>query len=95
MSASCGGVSAGAGLAAAHMLDAWWNRTADCGGVTEVLASLCGMVCDGAKATCALKGFFRCEDWDLGRGQGLVAPCLDSGDQGVGGQSIDEDSGQA
>lgn len=56
VSCSCGGVGAAAGIAAATC----WAR----GGTTEqmeeaisqVLASLFGMICDGAKATCALKG---------------------------------------
>lgn len=56
VSCSCGGVSAAAGVAAATC----WMR----GGsplqieeaISQVIASLFGMICDGAKATCALKG---------------------------------------
>lgn len=57
--------------------------------VTEVLASLCGMVCDGAKATCALKGSSAVMTGILaGAGASRSVPGLR--DQGVVGQSIDE-----
>jgi len=56
VSASCGGVSAGAGAAAAICWMLGGTRQQMAEAVTEVLSALCGMVCDGAKATCALKG---------------------------------------
>jgi L-cysteine desulfidase len=89
VSASCGGVSAGAGLAAAicWMLGGTALQIAEA--VTEVLASLCGMVCDGAKATCALKGSSAVMTGILaGAGASRSVPGLR--DQGVVGQSIDE-----
>ncbi|MGE5579953.1 MAG: L-serine ammonia-lyase, iron-sulfur-dependent, subunit alpha [Bacillota bacterium] len=89
VSASCGGVSAGAGLAAAicWMLGGSTLQIAEA--VTEVLASLCGMVCDGAKATCALKGSSAVMTGIMaGAGASRAMPGLR--DQGVVGQSIDE-----
>jgi L-cysteine desulfidase len=56
VSCSCGGVGAAAGIAAATC----WMRGGTVGqmeeAISQVLASLFGTICDGAKATCALKG---------------------------------------
>lgn len=56
VSCSCGGVGAAAGIAAATC----WIRGGTAAqieeAISQVLASLFGMICDGAKATCALKG---------------------------------------
>jgi L-cysteine desulfidase len=56
ISCVCGAVSAGAGVAAAIS----WLLSRDIGQVEQsiniVLSALYGMICDGAKASCALKG---------------------------------------
>lgn len=89
ISSSCGGVSAGAGLAAAvcWLLGGTRQQMADA--ATEVLASLCGMVCDGAKETCALKGSLAVMT-GLVSGTGSVHFDHEIQDQGVVGRSIDE-----
>ena len=55
ISALCGAVSAGAGVAAAVSWLLGGNQTQIEGAVQTVLGNLWGMVCDGAKASCALK----------------------------------------
>ncbi len=89
VSASCGGASAGAGVAAATcwMLGGTMSQMAEA--VTEVLASLCGMVCDGAKATCAIKGSSAVMTGILA-GAGASIAKGELRDQGVVGKSIDE-----
>lgn len=56
VSCSCGGVGASAGIAAAicWMRDGTPAQIEEA--ISQVLASLFGMICDGAKSTCALKG---------------------------------------
>ena len=57
VSCLCGGMSAGAGVAAAVCWMTGGTRAQMAEAVTEVLGSLFGMICDGAKTTCALKGW--------------------------------------
>lgn len=89
ISTSCGGVSAGAGLAAAICWMLGGTRPQIAEAVTEVLASLCGMVCDGAKATCALKGSSAVMT-GIVAGAGASRSREETRDQGVVGRSIDE-----
>jgi len=93
VSASCGGISAGAGLAAAVCWMLGGSKSQIAEAVTEVLASLAGMVCDGAKATCALKGSSAVMT-GLMAGAGASRSQQDLKDQGVVGQSIDETLGR-
>lgn len=55
LSAFCGAVTAacGAGAAIAYMMDE--NYEVICGTITNTLASVSGIVCDGAKSSCAAK----------------------------------------
>ena len=89
ISSSCGGVSAGAGLAAAICWMLGGSKPQISEAVTEVLASLCGMVCDGAKATCALKGSSAVMTGIMA-GAGASRSKQELRDQGVVGRSIDE-----
>ncbi len=89
VSCSCGGVSAAAGLAAATC----WMRGGTVAqieeAVSQVLASLFGMICDGAKVTCALKGTASVLTGML---TGLGASRCNGSirDQGVLGKTLDE-----
>ena len=69
ISCVCGAVSAGAGVAAAIS----WLLSRDVSQVKKainvVLSALYGMICDGAKASCALKG-------SVGAIQGLNEMCI-------------------
>lgn len=89
VSSSCGGVSAGAGLAAAICWMLGGDKMQIAEAVTEVLASLCGMVCDGAKATCALKGSSAVMT-GIVAGAGASRSRHEIQDQGIVGHSIDE-----
>jgi Uncharacterized conserved protein len=55
LSAYCGAVSAGAGAGAgvAYLLDKDYDEV--CSAVTNAISAISGIVCDGAKASCAMK----------------------------------------
>jgi L-cysteine desulfidase len=89
VSASCGGISVGAGLAASICWMAGGSREQMAEAVTEALASLCGMICDGAKATCALKGSLAVMAGIIA-GAGASESTAKLRNQGVVGESIDE-----
>lgn len=89
ISASCGGVSAGAGVAAAICWMLGGTRSQMAEAVTEVIASLCGMVCDGAKDTCALKGSSAVMIGIIA-GAGASRSKGELRNQGVVGRSLDE-----
>lgn len=89
VSASCGGISVGAGLAASICWMAGGSRDQMAQAATEALASLSGMICDGAKATCALKSSVAVMAGMIaGAGTSRSAARLEN--QGLIGQSIDE-----
>jgi L-cysteine desulfidase len=89
VSCSCGGVGAAAGIAAATC----WMRNGTVEqmeeAVSQVLASLFGMICDGAKATCALKGTTSVLTGML-TGSGACRCRGSIRDQGVLGKTLDE-----
>ncbi len=89
VSASCGGVSAGAGSTAAICWMLGGTRQQMAEAVTEVLAALYGMVCDGAKATCALKGSSAVMASVIA-GAGATRSQIELKNQGVVGASITE-----
>ncbi len=89
VSSSCGGISAGAGLATAICWLLGRDREQMAQAATEVLASLCGMICDGAKGTCALKGSSAVLTGMIS-GAGLTTFGNGVKDQGIVGRSIDE-----
>jgi len=89
ISSSCGGVSAGAGVAAAvsWMMGGTKEQMAEA--VTEVLGSLFGMVCDGAKTTCALKGWVAVTS-GISIGQWAANRRAKTQNQGVIGRSLED-----
>ena len=89
VSALCGGVSAGSGLAASVCWMLGGSKAQMTEAVTEVLASLCGMICDGAKETCALKGESAVMAGIIA-GAGATRSSYGIRNQGVVGNSIDE-----
>lgn len=83
ISALCGAVTAGAGVAAAVCWLLGGDMAQVEGAVQSVLGSLFGMICDGAKASCALKcsvgasegvlaGYMARQGVFLGREEGIV-----------------------
>ena len=89
VSALCGGISAGAGVAAAVCWIHGGGKTQIANAVDRAIASTCGMICDGAKFTCALKGSLSVVS---GIEAGLAASGgLDQvGNQGIVGLNVDE-----
>jgi L-cysteine desulfidase len=89
VSSSCGGLSAGAGLASAVCWMLGGNEAQMKEAASQVLASLCGMLCDGAKATCALKGSTAIVT-AMTVGAGAVEGGSSIRDQGIVGGSFEE-----
>jgi L-cysteine desulfidase len=93
VSCSCGGVGAACGIAAATC----WMRNGTVEqmeeAISQTLASLFGMICDGAKATCALKGTTSVLTGMLtGLGASKRRPSIR--DQGVLGSTLNETLGR-
>lgn len=89
VSSSCGGVSASAGVAAAVCWLLGGNYTRVSEAVTETLAALFGMVCDGAKESCALKASSAVTT-GLFVGAGVTRSQCSMRDQGAIGESLEE-----
>lgn len=89
LSAFCGAVSAGAGAGAGIAYLLGGSLEAISATITNALGNVAGMVCDGAKASCAAKIASAVEAGILGYHMYKCGQCLQSGD-GILGENIEQ-----